>query len=267
MTSTAIATAPPNPSEFGYFVRLYAKEAKYEFLKLLRYRMFSISTIGFPVMFYLLFGVTNRHAVSGGVHYARYLLASYSCFGMIGSALFGIGVGLANERAQGWLEVKQASPMPAPAYLFAKLFTATAFAMVTTTILVILAITLGGVQVTLGEVLRLVAVVAAGSIPFASMGLLIALVVTANAAPGVVNLIYLPMSFCSGLWMPIEVLPKWLQQVAPALPTYHFAQLALGIFGYSQSPRVLGHWVALIGFTVLMLGISWMVFRHQESNA
>lgn len=49
------------------------------------------------------------------------MLAGYCCFGMIGAALFGIGVGLATERAAGWLELKRASPMPAAAYLLAKL--------------------------------------------------------------------------------------------------------------------------------------------------
>src|SRR6266568_8759942 len=85
----------------SYTVRLYAKEVQYEFLKLLRNKGFSLSTVGFPIMFYLLFGVAGRHMGSGSFQFSRYLLASYSCFGMIGSALFGIGVGLAMERAQG----------------------------------------------------------------------------------------------------------------------------------------------------------------------
>ena len=39
-------------------LRIFAKETKYEFLKLLRNRSFSLAVIGFPIMFYLLFGVT-----------------------------------------------------------------------------------------------------------------------------------------------------------------------------------------------------------------
>ena len=50
----------------------------------------------------------------GNVHIAKYMLGGYACFGLIGAALFGIGVGLAAELAAGWLELKRASPMPAP---------------------------------------------------------------------------------------------------------------------------------------------------------
>ena len=89
---------------------VYLKETKYEFLKLIRTKTFSLSVIGFPVMFYLLFGVANRAVHDGAVSVAKYELAGYACFGMIGAALFGIGVGLGSERAQGWLELKRASP-------------------------------------------------------------------------------------------------------------------------------------------------------------
>ena len=88
-----------------------------------------------------------------------------------------------------------------------------------------------------------------------------------GAAPGVVNLLYLPMSFCSGLWIPLASLPHWLQRVAPALPTYHLAQLMLGIFAYGQPGGNAAHWEALAGFTLLMLGIAWLVFQRAEQRS
>src|ERR1700733_2358388 len=69
---------------------IYWKETKYEFLKLLRTQSFSLSVIGFPVMFYVLFGVANRHASEGSVHIAKLMLGGYACFGMVGAALFGV---------------------------------------------------------------------------------------------------------------------------------------------------------------------------------
>ncbi len=41
---------------------IYFKEAKYEFLKSLRYPMYSVSTMLFPVMFYVLFGLVMGRA-------------------------------------------------------------------------------------------------------------------------------------------------------------------------------------------------------------
>jgi ABC-2 type transport system permease protein len=267
MSTTPIIYTNASSSGFAQSLRLYGKETKYEFLKLLRAKSFSLAVIGFPVMFYLIFGIANRHANDGNMHIAKYLLGGYACFGMVGAALFGIGVGLASERAAGWLELKRASPMPPMAYLFAKCMTAVAFGVIVVSVLTILAVTMGGVTLSSGELIRMLGMTVVGAISFASMGLLLAQIVPANAASGIINLIYLPMSFMSGLWVPIQFLPHWLQQVAPVLPTYHLAQLMLSIYGYQGPASLASHWMGLAGFTMLMLGLSWLVFNRSQQNA
>lgn len=257
-----IALAPQNLG-IGYYARLFAKETKYEFVRMLRTRAFSLSVIGFPLMFFLLFGISNRH--NG---YGQYLIPGYSCMGVVSACLFGIGMGIALERAQGWLDLKQASPMPRIAYLGAKIISCASFGVVIVAALVVLGVTLGGAHVTLLQAAELAGVILAGSVPFTAMALLIALLVPANSGPGIINLVYLPMSFASGFWMPISILPHFLQKLAPALPTYHLAQLALGIFGEAQpGSNIVSHWEALTGFTLLMLGAAWMIFTRSEAKA
>jgi ABC-2 type transport system permease protein len=258
-----VATAPG----FAHSLRLYSKETKYEFFKLLRAKSFSLSVIGFPLMFYVIFGIANRHVQEGSVDIAKYMLGGYACFGLVGAALFGIGVGLASERAAGWLEVKRASPMPPMAYLLAKCITAVAFGIIIVSILTTLGIAFGGVSLKAGELARMLGMTVVGAVAFASMGLLLALIIPANAAAGIVNLIYLPMSFLSGLWIPIRFLPHWVQRVAPMMPTYHLSQLMLNIFGYADTASMASHWSGLAGFTMLMLGASWLVFTRSQQNA
>lgn len=249
-------------------VAVYAKEIRYEFLKLFRARSFSLSVIGFPVMFYVLFGLSNKGVEQHGVNLAKYMLAGYCSFGMIGAALFGVGVGLATERAAGWLELKRASPMPPMAYLLAKLVTAVAFGLLIVGVLTGLGVFFGGVHLTLREMAGMVLVTMCGVIPFTALGLLLAQVVPSAAASGIINLIYLPMSFMSGLWVPIGGLPKWVQSLAPWLPAYHLAQWMHTVFGYQQGAPAVGTHVAyLAGFTVVMLGASWMVFARAEAKA
>jgi ABC-2 type transport system permease protein len=261
--ATAAIAVPPQPLGLRYYARVIAQETRYEFLKMMRAKVFSLSVIGFPVMFYALFGLTNAHS-----EYARYLLASYSCFGMFGAALFGLGAGVAMERAQGWLELKQASPMPRFAYLAAKTFTCAAIAIITVALLLMLGLTFGGVAMTAVQIVELVAVTLAGAIPFAALGLLISFILPPNAGPGMINIIYLPMSFASGMWMPINVLPHWIQRLAPGLPTYHYTQLTLNIFGYAQpGSSVAVHWEALVGFTCLLVGAAWLVVTRTEAKA
>jgi ABC-2 type transport system permease protein len=268
-TVTVTYSVSPLRRTFGETVGIYAKETKYEFLKLIRTKVFSLSVIGFPVMFYIFFGLANRgNSMGGGMDAAKYMLAGYCCFGMIGAALFGIGVGLASERAQGWLELKRSSPMPTMAYLVAKCITAQAFGVIIVCVLAALAVGFGGVRLSGTEFAEIVGMAVVGTIPFAAMGLLIALLVPANAASGVVNIIYLPMSFMSGLWIPIQYLPKFFKPIAPYLPAYHLSQLMETVFGYQQrNVTTTAHWTGLAGFTLLMLGLSWAVFHRAEQDS
>ena len=72
------------------------------------------------------------------------------------------------------------------------------------------------------------------------MGLALGYFAKPNSAPAMVNLVYLPMSFCSGLWIPIFMLPKVLQNIAQVLPPYHVAQLALNAIRWARIPIRLG---------------------------
>src|SRR5579875_3087753 len=156
--------APQSPSLF----RIYRKEARYELLKLARTRAYTLSVIGFPVVFFLMFASLNRHAVYGGQNFGRYLLAGYGCFGAMGAALFGIGGGLAHERTHGWLELKRASPMPAGAYLVAKLAAAVCFGLAIMLLMVVLGRVCSGAIVSWAEISRLLGTVAGAEIAFAT---------------------------------------------------------------------------------------------------
>jgi ABC-2 type transport system permease protein len=203
----------------------------------------------------------------GGVVIAKYMLGGYACFGLIGASLFGIGVGMAGERAAGWLELKRASPMPPMAYLVAKAATAVAFGLMITTVLCGVGVGFGGVRMSLMEFGHMLLIAGVGSVPFAAMGMLLGLTMPSNAASGIVNLIYLPLSFCSGLWVPIMLLPRFVQKIAVFSPVYHLAQLMENGFGYAESGGMGGHWMALAGFLMVMMGACWVVFQRAEERA
>ena len=266
MSTNALAL-PFAPSRTQHVFSIFLRETRFEFVRAMRTKAFSLSVIGFPVMFYVLFAVMNRGETMHGQLVAKYLLAGYSAFGVVGAALFGIGVGLAGERVSGWLELKRASPMPPLAYLAAKCVASVAFGLIIATILCLVGILCAGVHLRVGEYAAICAISVIGGVPFACMGLLLAMVLPANSAPGIVNLIYLPMSYCAGLWIPISLLPKWLQHIAPWLPTYHLGELMLRVMGYAQPVGAMRHVAALAGFSLLFLGLAWAAFARSDANA
>lgn len=249
MTSVLALPAAERRTAAPDALRLYALEARYEFLKLLRLPHYTLGAIGFPVLFYLLFGLTLRDG-GGGTKASEYLLASYAVFGVVTAALFAFGVGVATERASGWMLLKQAAPLPASAYLTAKVVTCMLFGAVIVLLLAALGVTVGGVRFGAVQWLGLFAAVIFGCVPFCLFGLALGYVLPPTGAPGLVNLINLPLAFAGGLWLPHEMLPRALQAMAPFVPQHHLGRLALGTVGLVPDPLA-PHIGALAVFTLI----------------
>jgi ABC-2 type transport system permease protein len=249
----------------GRALRVYGMETKYEVLKTIRQPAFVIPTLAFPLLFYVMFGIAfgGRQAV-GSVSLATYLLATYSTFGVMGASLFGFGAGVAMERGYGWLQVKRASPMPSLAYLLAKTVMSVIFSAVIVTLLFVLGVSFGGVHLSIFAFLKLMGIMIAGSIPFCALGLAIGCYSAPNVAPAVVNILFLPMSFCSGLWLPLQLLPKFLQHFAPFLPSYHLGQLGLKQVGFGSPGSAWPHVAALVAFTAVFLLLALRGYSRDD---
>ena len=218
----------------GRTAQIYWKEAKYEMLK--------------------------------AVRMPAYLIASYGTFGVMGASLFGTASSLALERGLGWLQLKRASPMPPSAYFVAKIVMSTVFSASVVLLLMLLGAVFGGVHPGIEVSLKLLAILVAGSLPFAAMGLAIGYFAGPNSASGIINLIYLPLSFCSGLWVPYMFLPKFLRQFAHVLPSYHLSQLALSVFGAGQHEPLSTHLGVMAAFTLICLGVARIGFQRDQGK-
>ena len=133
--------------------------------------------------------------------------------------------------------------------------------------LLTLGVAFGGVHIPALVAAKLVLTLVSGSLPFCAMGLAIGYFAGPTSAPAVINIFYLPMSFCSGLWMPFMFLPKFVQKIAVFLPPYHLSQLAFHQVGAGQGGPILWHWESLAGFSLICLGIAWVGHqRDQKAN-
>ncbi len=246
--------------------RVYALEAKYELIKMLRLPMFVIPTIGFPLMFYSLFGLVLPSGRANASQTSSYMLATYGAFGVIGISLFALGVGVAVERGQGWLAVKRASPMPVAAYFFGKYAMTVLFAMVLVALLALLGVTFGHVRLEPARWAFVAVVLVLGGLPFCAMGIAIGYLAGPNSAAAVVNAIYLPMAFLSGLFIPMQMLPTSLQQLAVVFPPYHFGQFALKAAGVLPAAGMWTNAAALVGFGAAFSVLALAAYRRDEGK-
>jgi len=73
-----------------------------------------------------------------------------------------------------------------------------------------------------------------------------------------------PLSMLSGATTPIEAIPHWMQPLTELNPVKHFAILARGVMLKGVGLDVLyPNFLALVAFTVLLVGISAWRFRKQ----
>ncbi len=122
-------------------------------------------------------------------------------------------------------------------------------------VLIVYGVVVGGVRQDLTVWLQVIVRLLAGSLPFVALGFAIGYTAGPHSAPALANLIYLPLSFASGLFMPVSQLPGFVQRVAPYLPSYHYGQLAWSAVGARAEPLVVSlAWLA--GYTVLFLAIA-----------
>jgi len=263
-TSTIHSPAPAAPRR--NLLRLYWLESKFEFLKLLRLPAYSIATLAFPLMFYLIFGSFYGNFEAQGLRVATYMVATFAASGVLSAALFAFGAGVASERGQGWMRLKRVSPMPPLAYFFAKIAMALLFGLLVVMAVSLAAFLVQGVRIDLLDWLRLLGVLLLGVFPFAALGLAFGYLFGPNSAPVVLNLIYMPLAFASGLWIPIVTLPAFVQNLAVYLPPYHYAQLALGAIGAQPLSGAGQHVLVLAIATAVFLALAVWAYRRDEGK-
>jgi ABC-2 type transport system permease protein len=166
-------------------------------------------------------------------------------------------------REQGILKRLRGTPLPSGAYL-----SAMAMHAITNTVLQVTLVVIAG-RVFFGtgwpeNVLELVVFVAAGVVCFASLGVALAHVIpNLDSAPAYTNAVFLPLIVLSGVFYDAEDAPRFLHDIAQALPLTHLID---GLSGAMVTGRalddnlshlaVIAVWAAL-GIVLAVRGFSW----------
>ena len=233
---------------------------------LMRWRVpaFSVTNLVLPIVFFTFFGLPVARLVrSDGVSIGAYLLASFGAYAVGNVMVYGFGIGVANERGMKIDRLMRASPLPPLVFMLAKVLTALVFSLIALVLLIGYGIVVGGIHQTPAVWATIILRLLAGSLPFIALGFAIGYWSGPNAAPAMANLIYLPLSFASGLFVPLNQLPAFIQNLAPFLPSYHYAQLAWSALGAGRESL----WVSLLwlgGYTALFLSLAVRSYRREE---
>ena len=282
MTSrTSVSPAPSPAAELpvsrrsGGRLGLLAVHSRVELRRAMRSIEFLIISIALPMLLYAMFGLPNAeptNVLSDGSHVGTLMMVSLACYGVVSLAIFTFGEYVAKERARGWARTMRATPLPVWSNLAAKTVLAVLGAAAIVASIAALAVAAGNVRLDPVQWVRLVGVLLLGVLAFSTLGFAIAYATRPRAATAIANLIFLPLAFLSGFFVPLSELPEVLGDIAVWLPTYHFGVLAwLQVTGpegveawVGTAPAVLGvHLTWVVGATIVFGGVA-LLAAHRE---
>lgn len=228
--------------------------------QLVRMPGYVIPTIGFPVLFYAFFGLPN----SSNPFLARMIMASFCAFAVIGVAIFQFGVGIANERGTPWERYLRTLDVGPAMRFAARQLVVLTFACVTTVLIIACAVAFAHARPTLGQLLLMVAALLLGTIPMTLLGVLIGYWTSARSAIPIANLVYLPLSFAGGLWIPPAYMPALLARISPFTPVRGYADMVWsGALGSALPTSAL---LILACYTLLFAVAALVGYRRDESR-
>jgi ABC-2 type transport system permease protein len=238
-----------------------------EFLKLWRVPAFTLTSLFLPVMFYAFIGVgQSSQRIFPNVTFGAYFLASMAVYSVANVMIFSFGISVATERGMKMDLLMRATPMPPLVYLLSKCITALVFAALTLVVLFPFAYIAGGVRLDPSVWATLASRVLLGSIPFIALGFAIGYLSGPNSAVAVINLIYLPTAFASGLFFPKQLLPHFIQTIAPYLPLHFFGQLGWDAIGAPTDGTVTTDWLYLAAYGVFFFVVASWAYRREEGR-
>jgi len=240
---------------------------KAEVFQRMRVPGFVISTIIFPMMFFGFFGLPNLgQRAAGGVDVGAYMMASFGAYAVMSVALISFGVSISAERGLGWNKLLRASPMDPLAYFAAKVLMALVLGFFALVLLFSFAAFYGHVSLPAAFWAKLASLLLVGMIPFVALGLAIGYFASPTAAAPIANLISLPLSFGSGLFVPLQFLPAGVRHVAPYLPSYHVAELGWTLLGAGDGAGYARHLLWIAGYSAAFMCLAVVAYRRDEGK-
>lgn len=211
---------------------------------LLRQPGFWVPTVLFPAMLYAFFG-----AQSGGGSWAANAMASFAVYAVLGVGFFQFGVSVAQDRESAFATWKRCLPGHQANQWIARIIASMLFVALAVCLVIVVAQLMTDIELSTKAWGRLGLVCLAATIPATVMGIALGSVSSARAAVPIANLIFLPLAYLGGLWMPPMLMPAPIAAISEWTPTRAMGELGwAAINGTEWEPR---HIFLLLGWTLI----------------
>jgi ABC-2 type transport system permease protein len=230
-----------------------------EIRRLRRNRRYLILTIGFPVVLYLLVGKDT--SIAYGVQFKAFYMVSMATFGALSGAFNNNTIRISQERKEGWIRQLRLTPLPANAYVGAKLVASMVTSLPAIVIVFLLGHFYGGVDMQAWKWLVIGAAIWFGTFIFAALAVAVGYRVSPDSVQPVAMIIFFIFSLLGGLWFPIS---GGLASVAKLTPTYQVVKISTDVLGTGSfnAANVIG----IVVWLVIFLGLAVLAVRSTAET-
>ena len=228
--------------------------------RLRRNRRYLLFTIALPVILYLIVGKQGSKAY--GVDFAAYYMVAMATFGAFAGALYGNSIRIAEERKVGWIRQLRLTPLPANAYVIAKILTSMVISVPTIVIVLLLGRFYGGVHLgALWQWFVIAVIVWLGSTIFAALAVAIGYRFAPDQVQPITFLVYFTFTILGGIWFPLSGV---LQNIGKATPTYEAVKISTDVIGNVTVPY--GLVIGVVAWLIIFAALATLSVRSMAES-
>jgi len=227
-----------------------------EIKRLRRNRRYLIFTIGLPVVLYLIFAKQSATAYS--VAFAAFYMVGMAAFGAFSGAFNNNTIRISQERKDGWIRQLRLTPLPANAYVAAKILASMATSVPAIVIVLLLGRFDGGIHMPAWKWIVIAATIWLGTLIFAALAVAIGYLFDPDSVQPVAIALYFLFVIFGGLWFPLS---GGLQTFGQITPTYWVMRISTDVIRYGTVP-VTGV-VVILAWLVGFVALATLVVRAK----
>ncbi len=229
-----------------------------EIRRVLRNRRTLFFILIFPNIFFYLFGIVGGRR--GGPEVLTFVMINMAVYGAIVGTTSG-GAAVALERSLGWSRQLRLTPLSPVAYIAMKVLVSMVLGALAITSTFIVG-SFSGVHLTMAQWLLSAVSAWSASFVFAAFGLFMGYLVPAENVMQFIGPMLAVMAMFGGIFIPLQVLPKALQEIAHYTPMY-----GVGVVARAPLNGELTLW-AVVGVVIwtLAFGIGAMLLFKRDTQ-
>ena len=173
----------------------------------------------FLVLFVAIFGNDTTRVGDHDIKASTYYVPAILALALINATFVNLTIWVTIARERGQLKRARATPVRAWVIIAGRMLTATAVAAIMVIVVCAFGALLYGVDLPGSTLPGAILGVLVGTFALAALGFAAAaLVPSENSAPPIANVIVLPLEFSSGIFVPAENIPGWMDSIASVFP-------------------------------------------------